>query len=85
MDDMDKLHMLLPHWLAHNAEHAAEFRTWAARMEQAGQGHLAQHIESAARRLEAVSQELEKAICHLGHTAEGSPHDSAHSLEHPHG
>lgn len=85
MDDMDKLRVLLPHWLAHNAEHAAEFRAWAARMEQAGQGHLAEHIEAAALRLEAVSQELEKAIPLLGHTAEGSSHGSAHSHEHPHG
>ena len=84
MDDMDKLRMLLPHWLAHNAEHAAEFRTWAARIEQAGQGHLADHIESAAQRLEAVSQELEEAIHHLGRAAEGTPHDSAHSHDHPH-
>jgi hypothetical protein len=84
MNDMDKLRMLLPHWLAHNAEHAAEFRTWAARMRQAGQALVAEHIEAAALRLEAVSQELEKAIPPLGR-AEGSSQDSVHSGEHAHG
>jgi hypothetical protein len=27
--DPEKLRVLLPHWIEHNAEHAAEFRQWA--------------------------------------------------------
>jgi hypothetical protein len=29
--DLEKLRVLLPHWIEHNAEHAAEFRQWAER------------------------------------------------------
>jgi len=84
MDDMEKLRLLLPHWLVHNAEHAAEFRTWAGRMEQAGQKQLAARIESAARKLEAVSQELEAAVRDLGHSAGDSPSDSGPHGDHAH-
>ena len=31
MNDTDKLRVLLPHWIEHNGEHAAEFRKWAER------------------------------------------------------
>jgi hypothetical protein len=29
MDETDKLRVLIPHWIDHNNEHAAEFRGWA--------------------------------------------------------
>ncbi len=31
MEDKDKLRILIPHWVAHNREHANEFRDWAPR------------------------------------------------------
>ena len=34
--DEDKLRILLPHWIEHNAEHAAEFRQWAGKARGAG-------------------------------------------------
>jgi len=33
MNELDKLRVLIPHWIEHNREHAEEFRRWA---EQAG-------------------------------------------------
>ena len=66
MDDVDKLRVLLPHWIEHNAEHAAEFRTWANRARAAGEDHLAQRIESAALRMEASSADLKRAARLLG-------------------
>jgi len=29
MNEKDKLRILIPHWIAHNREHANEFRDWA--------------------------------------------------------
>ena len=29
MEEKDKLRILIPHWIAHNNEHATEFRDWA--------------------------------------------------------
>ena len=32
--DIDKLRMLIPHWIEHNEGHAAEFRKWATKLDQ---------------------------------------------------
>ena len=34
MNEVEKLRVLIPHWIEHNQEHAAEFRHW---VEQAGE------------------------------------------------
>ena len=73
--DLDKLRVLLPHWLEHNAEHAGEFRTWADRARSAGDVHLAEHIEAAALQMEAAKRDLEGALEHLGG---GADHDHLH-------
>jgi hypothetical protein len=53
--------MLLPHWIEHNAEHAADFRSWAKRADE-----VREQIESAARHLEAANETLQKALDKLG-------------------
>ena len=59
--DVDKLRVLLPHWIEHNAEHAAEFRLWAARAGKAGDDIL----EAADRMIEA-NHTLQRALEQLG-------------------
>ena len=44
MNDVDKLRMLLPDWIEHNAEHAAQFQEWAERVRRAGEDSAAQGI-----------------------------------------
>jgi hypothetical protein len=59
--DVEKLRVLLPHWIEHNAEHAAEFRSWAARVDESREP-----VESAARHLEAANDALQEALDRLG-------------------
>jgi len=59
--DVEKLRVLLPHWIEHNADHAGEFRTWAARAGVAGGNILA-----AARQLEEANEALQAALSKLG-------------------
>jgi hypothetical protein len=59
--DVEKLRVLLPHWIEHNAEHAAEFRAWAGRVDEARE-----QIESAARHMEAANEALQEALEKLG-------------------
>ena len=40
MNEIEKLRVLVPHWIEHNAEHAHEFRIWAERAKKAGQDRL---------------------------------------------
>jgi len=63
--DLNKLRVLLPHWIEHNAEHAEEFRQWAAKARTAGQERAAKKIGMAASELESVNVMLEAALALL--------------------
>jgi hypothetical protein len=60
MKDIDKLRVLLPHWIEHNDEHSAEFRAWALRAGEAQQDLLkgAQLLEDATASLESAMKKL---------------------------
>ena len=64
--DEHKLRVLLPHWIEHNAEHAAEFDLWAARTRAAGHKETADRIAAAATQLQAVNDTLAEALEALG-------------------
>lgn len=61
MDTTEKLRMLLPHWIEHNGEHAAEFRDYA---EQSGR--VQDRLLAAARLIEKANAELGNALAELG-------------------
>jgi len=77
MNDQEKVRALLPHWIEHNAEHAAEFRLWAERVRAAGQEDAAEEIELAAKELGWVNEALTSALETLG-----QPVKQVHSHEH---
>lgn len=70
MTDLDKLRALLPHWIEHNAEHAAEFRAWAEKARAAGQEEVAEEIDTAAKELGWVNESLSAALQKLGMLAQ---------------
>lgn len=61
MDDVDRLRILLGHWIEHNSEHAEEFRRWAERVAPAREGLMA-----AARLVEQASTQLQATLEQLG-------------------
>jgi hypothetical protein len=61
MNEVEKLRVLIPHWIEHNQEHAAEFRRWA---EQAGTA--APEILTAADEMIQVNTSLTAALEKLG-------------------
>jgi hypothetical protein len=61
MTATDKLRALLPHWIEHNAEHAVDFRHWAALA-----GEAQADIEAAAAQMEAANEALAAALGKLG-------------------
>jgi hypothetical protein len=61
MNEIDKLRVLLPHWIEHNEEHAKEFRGWAERT-----GLARNALLDAARLLEEASARLYKGLEELG-------------------
>ena len=62
MTDLDKLRALLPHWIEHNAEHAAEFQLWAEKARASGQEEVAEEIDTAAKELGWVNEALSAAL-----------------------
>jgi len=61
MEEIEKLRVLIPHWIEHNGEHAAEFRQWAARA-----GVAQADLMAAADALEAANKSLQAALEKLG-------------------
>ncbi len=61
MNEVDKLRVLIPHWIEHNEEHASEFRRWA---EEAGDA--AEDILDAADSMSRINQSLAIALEKLG-------------------
>jgi hypothetical protein len=73
MTGQDKLRTLLPHWIEHNAEHAADFRRWAGVA-----GEAEPDIETAAGQMEAANEALAAALAKLGGSMENHNHRHAH-------
>lgn len=67
--EKDKLRILLPHWIDHNAGHLAEFREWA---EKAGEAK--QNILDAAAQMEGANRALEAALAQMGGALEDEHH-----------
>jgi len=67
--DKDKLRILLPHWIEHNAGHLAEFREWA---EKAGEAK--QNILDAAAQMEGANRALEAALEQMGGALDDEHH-----------
>ncbi len=61
MNELEKLRVLLPHWIEHNEEHVAEFRQWAKRA-----GEASADIIAAAHQMEIVNHSLRAALEKLG-------------------
>ncbi len=67
--DLEKLRVLLPHWIEHNAEHAAGFLEWAERARAAGQEEVAEEIALAAKELGWANESLSAALKKLEQVA----------------
>jgi hypothetical protein len=61
MNEVEKLRVLIPHWIEHNEEHIGEFLRWA---ELAGEA--SQDILLAAENVDHANQALVNAMEKLG-------------------
>ena len=63
--DMEKLQILISHWIEHNEEHAGEFRKWAEKARSAGNTAVHDDILNAIQRLNEANEHLRKAMAKL--------------------
>lgn len=80
--DIEKLQMLIAHWLQHNESHSEEYGKWAAVARQDGHIATAQYLEQALDLLAKADQAFEKALESVGGAPPG--HTSEHHRHHHH-
>lgn len=79
MEEMEKLKVLLPHWIEHNRGHAQECSKWSVVARKAGHEMVAAHIEAAISALNEASELLDKALMAAGgNMAEHGSHHHHH-------
>ena len=66
MKEVEKLRVLLPHWIEHNNGHEAECLKWVEIAKQEGQASVAEHIAAAVKKMNEVNELLEKALHEAG-------------------
>ena len=64
--ELEKLQMLLTHWLQHNESHGAEYIKWAEVARQEGHLATAESIEQAVDLLAKADKALGKALDSVG-------------------
>ena len=76
--DIEKLQVLLTHWLQHNESHGAEYLKWAEVARQDGHATTAEFIEQAVDLLKKADESLEKALESVGGHSTGHHHPHHH-------
>jgi hypothetical protein len=76
--DLEKLQLLLSHWLQHNESHGAEYLKWAGVARQDGHEATAEFIEQAVELLKKADESLGKALESVGGPSQEHQHHHHH-------
>ena len=84
MNDLEKLRVILPHWIEHNIGHGKEFASWADTLNAAGEEEIAQLLKKAEAFLQDADIALKEAFTRAGGemSAGGDHHHTHHHHEH---
>ena len=64
-DEKAKLKTLMKYWIEHNEEHSQEFREYAEKARQMGEGRVAEEILQAVENMDRVTEILSKTLKRL--------------------
>lgn len=84
---INKLRVLLPHWIAHNNNHIAEFRKWEKEARTGPGQEIAEFLEKAISDMEKAGKSLSEALGKAGGPLEGGGeqhHHHDHEHDHNH-
>ncbi len=68
---IEKLRVLLPHWIEHNNNHIAEFRKWEGKAKKESGEEVAQLLDKAISDMEVAGKSLSDALEKVGGPLEG--------------
>lgn len=80
MENLDKLRVLLQHWIEHNHGHATDFEKWQKIMADEDEPAIAKDIANAITKTEEINAILAKAL----ESAGGKKDDDGHHHHHHH-
>ncbi len=79
MDELEKLQVLLPHWIEHNRGHAEECGKWADLAgQEGGPADVELNLKAALAAMDVVSEHLEKALVAAGGAKAHAEHGHHH-------
>jgi hypothetical protein len=90
MNDLDKLRVMLPHWINHNQGHGGEFAQWAKKF-SGDSPEVARLLHDAVHSLQKAQICLEEALGKAGGPLDApggdshSEHGHSHGPSHEHG
>ena len=76
--DIEKLQVLLTHWLQHNESHGSEYLKWADVARQGGHAATAEFIEQTVDLLKKADESLKKALESVGGPSQEHHHHHHH-------
>jgi len=62
MNELEKLKVLLPHWMGHNNEHAESYRDWAEKVSSLGNEELSKILFSLSHETRKLNELFEEAM-----------------------
>ena len=77
MNHLDKLRVLLPHWIEHNHGHSAEFLQWAEQI-AAESPEIEKMLRAAAESLQNAEHILQHALKQAGGPLAAPGHSHSH-------
>lgn len=80
--DLEKLQVLLTHWLKHNGSHGSEYVKWAQVARQDGHTITAEFIEQAVDLLKKADASLKNALKSVGGPSKKHQHEHHHHHHH---
>ena len=84
MKNVEKLRVLLQHWIDHNKSHGEEFSKWEKIMIEDAEGNIAKYIGESVKAVEKVNEQLSKALAEAGGPKEGDGEGHHHGGHHHH-
>ena len=82
MDNLEKLRVLLQHWIDHNGGHVTEFEKWQTIMKEDAKHTVASSIGNAITQMDKVSEILTDILTDCGGPKESTDHHHHHDHHH---
>lgn len=79
---IDKLRVLLPHWVEHNYHHGEDFWKWAKLAREEGHAEVADLLDQAISSMKVTDGILEKTVNLIGGADTSHSHHHGHHHEH---